>query len=550
LVFADGVFCVLEASEVHEMPFKNQHAARQKDPGKYKSFRRKNNEFGKGVDVIYGITSDGKAEVQSIRFKASKFTPDEAREWLKDHGYKTGLEEATGKSLSYISKEQKHTGVMVALMLPHVSQSMAKAMGQLPHTAETVPQKEMHITLKYFGDNNEVDFSLEKLQKTIEKFASIRTKVKVKFTGIDKFLGVEDGTQDAIFVSVDGDDIFSLRGNLIKHLEDNLSIKADDRVFTPHLTLAYVPVGTNINIENDIDEEITFNNISIAWGGQIFNYPFSTNAEKGGRNENMDTDIRKVLSFEEIRDAIYMALDDVLPKPDHSGMVAEGGYYIVKTYFGSFILEYNKDYFVVPYSLNKEGVELADRDEWVEVEHAWVAKVMRSGGNYDLEEIGSKENTSKEAPASSPTSPAPTDSAETEERDEKEWSAEIVQKDNEKQIAYGVVYGPREEVDTQGDLMDADEVEKMAHQYLINKITRTDPANDWQHEHELSLEDAVPVESYLSPVDFELGGYEIRKGDWIMATYIPNKELWNEIKKGNIKAYSIKGKGRRVPVEG
>jgi len=77
--------------------FPNEHAARQQDPGKYKKFRRKNNAFGSGIHVIYGITGSGKAEVQSIRFDASKFTVAEAKKWLADHNYKTSIEPAAGK---------------------------------------------------------------------------------------------------------------------------------------------------------------------------------------------------------------------------------------------------------------------------------------------------------------------------------------------------------------------------------------------------------------------------------------------------------------------
>jgi len=81
-------------------PFPNEHAARQNPPSKYVRFRRENNKFGPGIHVIWGITSDQKTEIQSIRFSASKFTPEQARKWLKEHKYKTNLEVATKKSTS------------------------------------------------------------------------------------------------------------------------------------------------------------------------------------------------------------------------------------------------------------------------------------------------------------------------------------------------------------------------------------------------------------------------------------------------------------------
>ncbi len=79
------------------MPFPSEHAARQNDPGKFAKFRRENGKFGNGIDVIWGVMDNGDTEVQSIRFDASKFTPDEAAAWCKKHGFKSGIEKATGE---------------------------------------------------------------------------------------------------------------------------------------------------------------------------------------------------------------------------------------------------------------------------------------------------------------------------------------------------------------------------------------------------------------------------------------------------------------------
>lgn len=86
-------------------PFPNEHAARQEDPSKYKRFKRQNDKFGAGINVIWGITADGKVEIQSIRFSADKFTVEEARTWLKEHNYKTDIEPATGKMMDSTNTE-------------------------------------------------------------------------------------------------------------------------------------------------------------------------------------------------------------------------------------------------------------------------------------------------------------------------------------------------------------------------------------------------------------------------------------------------------------
>lgn len=78
-------------------PYPNEHAARLTDPDQYDSIRRVNDEFGAGIDAIYGI-KEGTSELQAIRFDADRFTPAEARQWLSDHDFDPIMfEEATGE---------------------------------------------------------------------------------------------------------------------------------------------------------------------------------------------------------------------------------------------------------------------------------------------------------------------------------------------------------------------------------------------------------------------------------------------------------------------
>jgi len=81
-----------------ERPYPNEHAARLRDPDQYDRFRRRNDAGGDGVDFIFGIKEDEDgAELQAIRFRLSKFTATEARQWLSDNDYEVmEFEEATG----------------------------------------------------------------------------------------------------------------------------------------------------------------------------------------------------------------------------------------------------------------------------------------------------------------------------------------------------------------------------------------------------------------------------------------------------------------------
>jgi hypothetical protein len=90
--------------------------------------------------------------------------------------------------------------------------------------------------------------------------------------------------------------------------------------------------------------------------------------------------------------------------------------------------------------------------------------------------------------------------------------------------------------------MTADEIEKMAHGFMIRSLTM-----DRQHQIELPAEKASPVESYIAPVDLNIGGKAIMKGSWVLATWIPDNELWNEVKAQKINAYSFRGWAKRAP---
>lgn len=78
-------------------PNPNEHSCRLTDPDKYDEFARQNDKFGEGIDALYGI-KDGKSELQSIRFKTSRFTAAQAKKWCKEHDYECILFEAATES--------------------------------------------------------------------------------------------------------------------------------------------------------------------------------------------------------------------------------------------------------------------------------------------------------------------------------------------------------------------------------------------------------------------------------------------------------------------
>lgn len=130
-------------------------------------------------------------------------------------------------------------------------------------------------------------------------------------------------------------------------------------------------------------------------------------------------------------------------------------------------------------------------------------------------------------------------------KSEEPITAKIIKNDNEdKRLFYSVVIEPMTQVtesgDSHGDNMTAEEVEKSAHYYM--EMGSTIFKN---HNGKI---DARVVESYIAPVDFTPEGSSevIKKGSWVMAVKVLDDATWQEIKKGEITAFSPGGYGYRV----
>lgn len=109
--------------------------------------------------------------------------------------------------------------------------------------------------------------------------------------------------------------------------------------------------------------------------------------------------------------------------------------------------------------------------------------------------------------------------------------------DSEKQIVYGEVYAP-DVIDTHGDAMAADEIEALAHAFLAESLnTRIDLM------HNNKPVGAVVVESFIA----RAGDTDFVEGSWVVATKIPDKKLWAEIKQGKYSGYSMEVMVRKIP---
>jgi hypothetical protein len=119
-----------------------------------------------------------------------------------------------------------------------------------------------------------------------------------------------------------------------------------------------------------------------------------------------------------------------------------------------------------------------------------------------------------------------------------EKKARIVVKSHERRLVYGEVYAPLR-VDTDAEAMTADEIEKMAHNFLASG--RTDKI-DVQHGFKES--GCMVVESFIARKDDPDGFVE---GAWVLGVKVLPDALWEAVKSGELNGFSFAGNlGNRI----
>jgi DNA adenine methylase len=110
----------------------------------------------------------------------------------------------------------------------------------------------------------------------------------------------------------------------------------------------------------------------------------------------------------------------------------------------------------------------------------------------------------------------------------------------DERFVFGIVLEP-EVVDAQGDIYSAEEIGQAAHRFM-------EEFGGLGLMHQVRVNDQVKIlESYLAPVDFELGGVAVKKGTWLLGVHVVSDELWGQVKDGTLSGFSIGGTARKIP---
>ena len=107
--------------------------------------------------------------------------------------------------------------------------------------------------------------------------------------------------------------------------------------------------------------------------------------------------------------------------------------------------------------------------------------------------------------------------------------------DDEKQIVFAEVYAPNV-IDSQGDFMSRDEIERMAYRFMAEgRVSKVDT------NHDLNDNGSIVVESFLA----RDGDPDFITGSWVVGVHIPDAGLWSDVKKGELNGFSMYGGGTR-----
>jgi len=117
--------------------------------------------------------------------------------------------------------------------------------------------------------------------------------------------------------------------------------------------------------------------------------------------------------------------------------------------------------------------------------------------------------------------------------------APIFKRDAERRLVYSVI-AESGMVDAQGDVMDAQTIEDMAHNFMM-RFRRFDERHNWKQV------EALPVESWVFREDVTLFGQLVKAVSWVIGAKVFDSGIWQKVESGLYKGFSIGGKGVRTP---
>lgn len=147
---------------------------------------------------------------------------------------------------------KQNKGIMVAVDIPDdISRKLTNIEISWPEGSEVLPAKEMHVTLALFEDETIVE--KEKLKAIVGAVANKFGPMEGKLNGIGRFLETHKEGMGCVYLNFDCPGITEFRQALVEQLDLAGYVTKKNHGFTPHMTLAYVPLGWEINDTSNIN---------------------------------------------------------------------------------------------------------------------------------------------------------------------------------------------------------------------------------------------------------------------------------------------------------
>jgi hypothetical protein len=108
--------------------------------------------------------------------------------------------------------------------------------------------------------------------------------------------------------------------------------------------------------------------------------------------------------------------------------------------------------------------------------------------------------------------------------------------DHEEQIVFGEVFAPGFP-DSQGDVMSATEVKKMAYNFMQKGLLSNIDTN-----HSRNPNGSRIVESFIARENDDT----FLPGAWVIGVHVPDKAVWKMVKSGDLNGFSLDGMGIRT----
>lgn len=211
-------------------------------------------------------------------------------------------------------RTKAHDGVMLALMLPPSIAEMVAVNGmELPPGVDALPPYEMHVTLCYLGDALQVDNQKLNILKAVSDYAQMYQAITGRLNGCGRFVETHIEDTEALYLNFDSPALTKFRAGLYEVLR-GLVLLEERHGYTPHVTLAYVPKGTELKIETALPLDVTIDAVTVAWGEERYSFALG-GVYKENRLKELFTDLLTFFGFRKkekpiVKDSAFTVFKD------------------------------------------------------------------------------------------------------------------------------------------------------------------------------------------------------------------------------------------------